>query len=190
MYRMSPCMCCKSVWVCHKHNRLGRYILHLLLLKSSMTNLFVEWVSVPPPQCHISAYKRAAWSYTKNVSFWCHTRCTCYLSHSFIIPFRQSKQNIIISILSVFWESILARHSWWTIQCFGCCVSNKTSIHGVEGGEGLYLPNCQTNLVISLYTLSLLFRKFINTTAYHLGRYEPSPRSTKELHGLSIIMLY
>ena len=29
-------------------------------------------------------------------------------------------------------------------------------------------------LVIALYTLSLLFCKFINTTAYHLGRYKPS----------------
>ena len=44
----------------------------------------------------------------------------------------------------------------------------------VEGGEGSYLSNCQTNLVIVLFTLSLLFWKFINTTAYHLGRYEPS----------------
>ena len=44
----------------------------------------------------------------------------------------------------------------------------------IEGGEGLYLPNCETNLVIALYTPSLLFCKFINTTAYHLGRYEPS----------------
>ena len=44
----------------------------------------------------------------------------------------------------------------------------------VEGGEGSFLPNCQTNLVIALYTLSLLFCKFINTTAYHLGRYKPS----------------
>jgi len=43
----------------------------------------------------------------------------------------------------------------------------------VEGGEGSYLPNCQTNLVIALYTLSLMFCKFINTTALHLGRYEP-----------------
>ena len=38
----------------------------------------------------------------------------------------------------------------------------------VEGGEGLYLPNCQTNLVIALDALSLLFCIFINTTAYHL----------------------
>ena len=44
----------------------------------------------------------------------------------------------------------------------------------VEGGEGSFLPNCQTNLVIALYTLSLLFCKFINTTAYHLGRIKPS----------------
>ena len=36
------------------------------------------------------------------------------------------------------------------------------------------LCNCETNLVIALYTPSLLFCKFINTTAYHLGRYEPS----------------
>ena len=52
----------------------------------------------------------------------------------------------------------------------------------VEGGKGSYLPNCQTTLVIALDALSLLFCIFINTTAYHLGRYEPSPPSTKELH--------
>ena len=40
--------------------------------------------------------------------------------------------------------------------------------------EGLYLPNCQTNLVISLSALSLLFCNFISTTAYQLGRYELS----------------
>ena len=39
-------------------------------------------------------------------------------------------------------------------------------------------------LVIVVYTLSLLLCKFINTTSYHLGRYEPSPPSTKELHAL------
>ena len=44
----------------------------------------------------------------------------------------------------------------------------------VEGDEVLYLPNCQTNLVIALHAPSLLFWHFINTTAYHLGRYEPS----------------
>ena len=53
----------------------------------------------------------------------------------------------------------------------------------VEGGEGLYLPNCQTTLVIALDALSLLFCIFVNSTAYHLGRHEPSPPSTKELHG-------
>ena len=47
----------------------------------------------------------------------------------------------------------------------------------VEEGERLYLPNCQTNLVIALYTLSLLFLKFINTTAYHVGRYHKPPLS-------------
>ena len=44
----------------------------------------------------------------------------------------------------------------------------------VEGGKGSFMPNCQTNLVIARCMLSLLFCKFINTTAYHLGRYEPS----------------
>ena len=44
----------------------------------------------------------------------------------------------------------------------------------VEGGEGLYLHNCQTNLVIALHAPSLLFWHFINTTAYPLGIYEPS----------------
>ena len=55
----------------------------------------------------------------------------------------------------------------------------------VEGGEGLYLHNCQTTLVIALDALFLLFSIFINTTAYHLDRYEPSPPSTKELHVLT-----
>ena len=34
----------------------------------------------------------------------------------------------------------------------------------VEGDDGLYLPNCQSNLVIAL---DALFCIFINTTAYH-----------------------
>ena len=46
--------------------------------------------------------------------------------------------------------------------------------------EGFYLPNRQTNLVIALHTLCLLFRNLLNTTAYHLGRSSPS---TKDLHG-------
>ena len=44
----------------------------------------------------------------------------------------------------------------------------------VEGDEGSFLPNCQANLVIALHALSILFWHFINTTAYHLGRNEPS----------------
>ena len=36
------------------------------------------------------------------------------------------------------------------------------------------LPNCQTKLFIALYTLSLCFCQFINTTTYHLGKQEPS----------------
>ena len=59
----------------------------------------------------------------------------------------------------------------------------------VDGGEGSYLPNCQTNLVIALCTLSLLLCKFLNTTAYHLSRYKPSSSSTKELHGISSVCL-
>ena len=47
--------------------------------------------------------------------------------------------------------------------------------------EGLYLSNCQTNLVIAL----LLFCNFINRTAYHFGRCGPSSPSTKVLHGLA-----
>ena len=46
----------------------------------------------------------------------------------------------------------------------------------------MYLPNCQTTLVIALDALFLLFCIFINTTAYHLGRYEHSPPSTKNHH--------
>ena len=50
----------------------------------------------------------------------------------------------------------------------------KPSSSLVEGDEDLYLPNFQTNLVIALHALSLLFRHFINTIAYHMGRYKPS----------------
>ena len=60
----------------------------------------------------------------------------------------------------------------------------------VEGGKGSYLPNCQTTLVIALDALFLLFFIFINTTAYHLGRYEPSPPSTQELHELAQSLLF
>ena len=46
----------------------------------------------------------------------------------------------------------------------------------VEGDEVscLQVHNCPTNFVIALNTLSLMFCKFINTTAYHLGKYQPS----------------
>ena len=52
----------------------------------------------------------------------------------------------------------------------------------LTGDEGLSLHNFKINLVIALHALSLLFWHFLNTTAYHLGRHEPS--STKELHDL------
>ena len=44
----------------------------------------------------------------------------------------------------------------------------------VEGGQGSYLQNSPTNSVFAFYTLSVLFIKFISTTAYYEGRYEPS----------------
>ena len=60
----------------------------------------------------------------------------------------------------------------WFVLFFGMklWMISKAWSSLVEGGEGSYLPNCQTNLVIALYKLSLFFCKFINTTAYHLGR--------------------
>ena len=53
-----------------------------------------------------------------------------------------------------------------------CWLGSWSSL--AEGGEGSYLPNFETNLVIALVALSLLFCIIINTTAYHLGRYKPS----------------
>ena len=52
---------------------------------------------------------------------------------------------------------------------------------------GWYLPNCKTNLVIVHNALPLVFWHFVNTTAYHLCRYEPSSSPTKELHGLGML---
>ena len=48
----------------------------------------------------------------------------------------------------------------------------KPWISLVEGGEGSFISAQLTNKFG--YTLSLLFCKFINTTAYHTGRFEPS----------------
>ena len=47
---------------------------------------------------------------------------------------------------------------------------------------GSYLPSCKTNFVIVLLAQTILFSHFINTTAYLLGRWEPSSPSTKGLH--------
>ena len=54
----------------------------------------------------------------------------------------------------------------------------------VEGGEDLCRPSHQTNLVIVLNELSLLFWHFINATVDHLGSCEPSSSFTKNLHGM------
>ena len=43
----------------------------------------------------------------------------------------------------------------------------KAWISLVEGGEGLYLPNCQSNLIIAPHALTLLFFIYTITTAYH-----------------------
>ena len=60
----------------------------------------------------------------------------------------------------------------------------KHGLHHVprhkEGDERLYLPNCQTYLVIGPLELSLWH--FIKTAAYHLGWRKSSSPSTKELH--------
>ena len=66
-----------------------------------------------------------------------------------------------------FWATFI---DFWRFLCGHCGHRPWRSL--AEGGEDSCLPNCQTNLVIALYTLSQLFSKFINTTAYHLGRYD------------------
>ena len=52
----------------------------------------------------------------------------------------------------------------------------------VEGDEGSRLSNIEIHLVNARRELSLLFWYFINTTAYHLGRFEPLPSSAKGLY--------
>ena len=54
----------------------------------------------------------------------------------------------------------------------------------MEGNEGSYLPNCQTNLDIACIVCH-----FINTTAYHLGLYKTSSPTTKELHGQTNLVM-
>ena len=53
----------------------------------------------------------------------------------------------------------------------------------VEGDKGLCRPNFPTTLAIFLMSCPPLFRNFVNTTDYHLGRHEGSFPYTKELHG-------
>ena len=53
----------------------------------------------------------------------------------------------------------------------------------VRGDEGSNQPNSQTNLVTVLHALFLLFCDFINPTDNHLGRFDPSSPSSKDLHG-------
>ena len=51
----------------------------------------------------------------------------------------------------------------------GYKILGQTITKVVEEDEDLYLPNCQTNLVIVLHVLSLFFWHFINKIAYQLG---------------------
>ena len=88
-------------------------------------------------------------------------------------------QNLNPRIAGKFLRSFYS-YIWWSSlvklakTCQKACLiagSPRPWSSLVVGGEGLYLPNSQINLVIALCTLSLLFCKLINKTAYHLGRY-------------------
>ena len=68
-------------------------------------------------------------------------------------------------------------NSNWSIQRDGAGSATATAKWRL-----IYLPNSQTNLVITLLALSQLFYNFINTTDYHLGRYKPSSPSTTEFN--------
>ena len=73
--------------------------------------------------------------------------------------------NNLVTILQNFF-AVLTGHAW--------------IIHGALQQKEM---KAQTTLVIALDALTILFCIFTNTTAYHLGRYEPAPPSTKEFHG-------
>ena len=49
--------------------------------------------------------------------------------------------------------------------------AKAATVGSIMERDSLYLPNRQANLVIALLALSQLFCHFINTAAYHLGRY-------------------
>ena len=50
-----------------------------------------------------------------------------------------------------------------------CWSSFNRGAQQIKGDKCSYLPKCQTNLVIVLHALSLLFCNFTNKTAYHLA---------------------
>ena len=93
----------------------------------------------------------------KQMSIWNRRRAHVYASDFSMRFLRPCAISVLSEWLQFYW--VTRARPWSSI---------------VEGGEGSFLINCQTNLVIALYTLSLLFCKFINTTGYHLGRCEPS----------------
>ena len=117
--------------------------------------------------------------------FSCHFTISKNLSKSNCL-FGRIKSNLFFHLFFIapvkFWFSNSVHRSLSILPTLSLTHSLSTSDASPRGpwssseeeGEGLYLPNCQTNFIIALYRLSLLFYKFINTTAYHLGRYKPS----------------
>ena len=81
------------------------------------------------------------------------------------------------------------RHCQLYIDHFISVETLRQGAQQLTGNEGSYLPNCKTNLVIFLHALYQLFWHFKNTTAHHLGRYEPSSPCAKELHDCSLLKI-
>ena len=67
-----------------------------------------------------------------------------------------------------------------------CCRAKKKKNFSVSICQFMERPNYQTNFDIVPRELSVLFFNYINTTAIHLGGYEPSYPSTKEFHCLEV----
>ena len=88
--------------------------------------------------------------------------------------FFSSKTLLLLSLSFSYFNPLLHVHTSLSLSLIPIPLSRYPWNSLVEGGGGSYLPNCQTNLVIALYALSLLFWHFIYTTAYHLGRYKLS----------------
>ena len=64
---------------------------------------------------------------------------------------------------------------------------NMSLLHNHQTTTVCFFPIVKQFLLLPFYALSLLFWHFINSTAYHLGRYAPSSPPTKELHVFALI---